>query len=371
MNLKILFIDDQPASVESVKAETERKMAQSETKVVGFEEAEKSIDSFGPDVVVLDILQETAGEGQAVGLEICNAVWNQKFCPLVLYTAFPGRIENEEIKKHPFVKIVQKGAGSDERVVGCIHEYLPHITAIDDVRKEIRGVMSLALKEVAPRVFAADARAEERRDTLIRSARRRVAAAMDEALLSGEPLLKCWEHYLCPAVGSDLLTGDIIRRAGGEAGDPTGYAIVLTPSCDLARKPKVDAMLVARCTSVERLLEDVNLKGCTNLRKIKDRVEPVLGQGHSHSCLPLPEYSGVFPSMVADFRKLVLVKIEGMTDGEYTYERIASVDSPFRELVAWAYLSNAARPGLPERDVGSWADEIVDALKQDEKAGGG
>lgn len=43
------------------------------------------------------------------------------------------------------------------------------------------------------------------------------------------------------------------------------------------------------------------------------------------------------------------------------FERIASVDSPFRELVTWSYLQVAGRPGLPDRDLDEWAEGIDEA----------
>jgi hypothetical protein len=65
--------------------------------------------------------------------------------------------------------------------------------------------------------------------------------------------------------------------------------------------------------------------------------------------------------MAADFQRLDLIPLNQIgNDGEYV--RVASVDHPFRGLVAWAYMANAGRPGLPERDLDSWADEVTDQL---------
>ena len=67
-----------------------------------------------------------------------------------------------------------------------------------------------------------------------------------------------------------------------------------------------------------------------------------------------------------------LARIGRDADGsDVDYVRVASVDSPFREMVAWAYMQVAARPGLPERNWDAWADEVfqaVSALRQGESA---
>jgi CheY-like chemotaxis protein len=370
VDVKILLVDDDPDSVKPLMDEIRRELKSATCKLVGFPAAIDEMESYDPHVVILDIMQGRIAAGDPVGLKTREYVWQTAFCPLVIYTAMVEQVQQDADSRHPFVKVVQKGSGSEQEVIACIQGFEVHIAALNEVANEIRRVMYRALQDVAPRIFDTEKESTKISDALTRAARRRVAAAMDEALTKGTPNLKSWEHYLCPPPSSHLLTGDIIRKIHGEDSDPSSYAVVLTPSCDLARQAKVTAVLVARCTYVQRLLKDLNLEECKNPTKVKDRVEPVLAQGQSHSCLPLPALPGVFPPMVADFRSLALVQLDGMTDGKDKYEPVASVDSPFRELVAWAYVSNAARPGLPERDVESWAGEIVGALKLPEKSGG-
>jgi hypothetical protein len=203
---------------------------------------------------------------------------------------------------------------------------------------------------------------------VVRSARRRVAAAMDDKLSVGGPNLRSWEHYLSPPITSEYpLTGDIIRRQNGNPEDPAEYAVVLTPSCDLVsgegRKPKVKRVLVARCKDVGRLLQELAPGDRDDEEERRKKLRIILTQGHGHSCLPLPALPGIFPQMAADFRALELIDFGKIVTGEGgEYERVASVDSPFRELVAWAYALCAARPGLPDRDYDAWVDEIVSAL---------
>ena len=69
--------------------------------------------------------------------------------------------------------------------------------------------------------------------------------------------------------------------------------------------------------------------------------------------------------MIADLRDLQLIDLSKIGVGTDTqYERVASLDNPLRELVAWAYMRSSARPGLPDRDFDSWVDEIVTLLDQ-------
>jgi hypothetical protein len=365
VKLRILIIDDQPDSVKPLQDEIKEKLPEADSRIVDFGAAQTTIAAFEPDIIVLDLLRETTEE--APGLDVWEFIWEKRFCPLVFYTAFPERLEQDDRSKHPFVRSEKKGGGSEERVIAHIHGFDIHVSALIAVGTEIRGVLNRMLKEVAHRAFSNVKEPSDVRDMLTRMARRRVAAAMDDRLSTGGPNLRSWEHYLCPPlVDRHLLTGDIIRKRDGDPTDPTQYAVVLTPSCDLVadghRKPKVERVLVALCTNVKRLLQDLNLDIHTNREKCKERLLPMLNQGYGTSCLPLPGLPGAFPAMAADFRNLELISLKEIGNDKEPFLRVASVDTPFRELVAWAYITNAARPGLPDRDFESWADEIIAAL---------
>jgi hypothetical protein len=365
MTMRILLIDDDPDSVAVVRDELTNELDCS-CKIVGFETVEDSLNDYDPHVVVLDVLQGTGAEGQPSGLDTSSYIWEKKFCPLVFYTAHAEYLQGEPHEGHPFWRVVKKGSDSEKEVLQRIQQFAPHISALEDAGREIRWTMNDALREIAPRIFEKILGEAELADTLVRSARRRVAAKMDDALSSGGANLTPWEFYLCPPVAKHLLTGDIIRRRLGSREDPTNYAVILTPSCDLAN-PKVPQVLVSRCKGPDRLLQDLGLK---DVQKWKDdhtkRLLNVLRQGYAQSCMPLPALPGEFPPMAADFRDLQLVDRAQIGDGGEEYARIASLDDPLRELVAWAYMLAAARPGLPERDFKAWAKEIIPATAGEE-----
>lgn len=70
--------------------------------------------------------------------------------------------------------------------------------------------------------------------------------------------------------------------------------------------------------------------------------------------------------MMANLRNLQLIPIENIgKPGEgKKFIRVASIDSPFREALSWAYLQVSGRPGLPERDLEAWSHEILEALQE-------
>lgn len=371
MALRILIVDDEPKSVQPLDAEL-RKLQNTETRIVGFDEFPKALEDFTPNVIVLDLARGSPAEKDFAGMNTFDGIWHRTFCPLVVYTAVPELLSAEERRNHPFIKLEPKGSGSEERVLDRIREFGPHLSALDEAGKVIARALNQALRDVAPRIFETEDDEGVRKEMLVRSARRRVAAAMDKELSSGGPNLRSWEHYLCPPTTREhLFTGDIIRKRTANPSDPSAYALVLTPSCDLVtngkRRAKVANVLVARCKDVQRLLEELAPGDRQDTQERNKKLRAILTRGHGQSCIPIPSLPHEFPPMAADFRVLELIELSQIIEEDKDYVRVASVDSPFRELVAWAYVSCAARPGLPDRDYDSWVEEVVTALKEPEK----
>ena len=271
-----------------------------------------------------------------------------------MYAADPDLLESE---KHEFVKKVKKGSGSEHEVLGSIRHFLPHIEVLQKTEDEIRQRLSEAMREVAPHAFETFSDSVERQDAVLRAGRRRVAAMMDEPPEGSK--LAAWECYLHPPVSEDMLLGDILMGKDGNITEPISFRVVLTPSCDLAHRPKVRNVLVAKCCPMDKALKGVGLAPNSHLITIRDRL---LSAGYAQSVIPLPPLPGMFPPMAADLRDLELIPVNGIGNDKQ-FQRKASLDSPFREMVAWAYMQTACRPGLPDRDLDTWAQEIRDAVQ--------
>jgi CTP synthase len=186
---------------------------------------------------------------------------------------------------------------------------------------------------------------------------------MDEVTATENRPLFSWEQYLVPAVGRSPLTGDLLRRHGIAWDDPSGYRLVVSPSCDLVLGRNESTVLVAKCGGAAALLKKVGLAGISDKEKVKSRV---LSPGFASGCLPLPAFPKQIPLLFALLKELEVVPYEQIGPDPAvgaTYKRVASIDSPFREQVAWAFLSTGARPGMPDRDLDAWASALVEAAK--------
>ena len=354
--LRILLIDDLEDSVTPAKERLEANFGEEcLCRIKPFKEAMDQIRSFRPHVVVLDWWNGDPQDQDDLGNTVLNRIWTQQFCPVVVYSALPP----DQIQfTHPFVHKVRKGAQSLEKIVQIIEKLRIHIDILRKGEESVWDAFATAMKTVAP--IAVQLPQEESKGIIARAGRRRVAALMDEPLPS-DRALACWEQYLWPPVDKELLLGDILRVVDGNADDPNGFRLVLTPSCDMVgawanENPKAKDILVAKCCSPLNGLDAIGLAPQTKQRKLKERLEnhPLASQGFFQSVLLLPPLQGHIPSMMANLRALELIPVTHINE----YCRVASLDSPFRESVAWAYLQCAGRPGLPDRNLQPWFDDM-------------
>lgn len=362
--MKVLFVDDDRDSIESVEEELDG-IKDIRHKWTSFSEVESRIEAFRPDVIILDLFIGGPQEEQAAGRDTLSIVWHDHFCPVVVYSADPSIIDDNDLyREHPFIKTIKKGSGSEERAVAAIRGFRPVVDRLRSVQEEARKEFSIALRDVARYVSSED----DAVAVIDRAARRRLAALLDDAATAGRQL-DAWEQYVFPPVSNDdIQLGDILRLKDGDQ-EPQSYRVVLTPSCDLVRSSgrsaKVEDVLVARCFPVAEVPSMIGLANELSEAVNKTQFREILSVGYGRSIIIFPALGELIPSMAANLKDLQLIPIEEIganNENDTKYEVVASVDSPFRETVAWAYIQTAARPGLPDRDIESWQREIRSSL---------
>jgi CTP synthase len=366
--IRILLVEDEEGPADVLRKTIGENWTNVDIQVE--QDFERALSLLGPhafDAIILDLFLGNPAQNVKSGQKVWEQVWKAKLVPIIIHTAGECDLEPEIPTNNPFFKCVTKRGGSDLEVTQYLKSIKPHILALRQVETEFSMVIHSVIEQVSPLIWQAETNDRLRPELLVRTARRRLAAMMDMKTLStGEPMLN-WEQYIYPPIDESLLTGDILRIKSGKSDDPMAYRLVLTPSCDLVirnGKCKVEKVLVAKCKSKDEYLRvaaaQVNVKLKDLDKKIlKSRVtEPQLG-----GYVLLPAYKSILPSMAVHLRDLELIPVTeiGLTEkGEAGFTRIASIDSPFREQIAWAHLQIAGRPGVPERDIDKWTQEILE-----------
>lgn len=375
--MKALFVDENTQQTLGAKKTLERNAW--ECVQCSFSEAIETFRLHAPDLLILDLMNggnSDDPEGSA-GNEIFNSLLGETFCPIIVYSANPPLLQDCE-GPSPLMERVKKGRGAPKRIEEAATRLIPAISAVAAVRKGINAALDSSLRQFLPTYFRKGAPVSVTGDarTYAYLARRRVAALLDDMAADGEKL-QAWEQYLYPAFGHYPLLGDLIRSDASDAVNPASYRLVLTPSCDMdasgERKPKVSRILVAKCETVAGVItEGLREPASKNkAEKAERQLSIALTEGLGESAIPLPGIPGVFPDMCANLKALELLdystdgsSISGRSGGRAVpYCRIASVDSPFREQVAWNYQRIACRPGMPDRYIARWAETVAKQLQ--------
>ena len=376
-SLRVLIVDDDKPILETLREFLEEN-GNWKLRGQGFRDLEPTLMSFRPDLLVLDLVEGSIGKDSALGNQSFAKISERWFCPVVVYTAHMGREDFD----HPLVRKVVKGAGSEDRVLEHLEELSPYAeiirTAHEDFDVRVREALRDSMKALHDQIAGTELHGDD--PVLSRAVRRLVAARVDD---SESGRLHAWERFVVPPLGEHLLTADLLRKHDSDWTEINSFRLVLTPSCDLiSRKGKparANKILVARCEWPTGL-GSVPLEAGKSLgRKAREKLVSMLQEGLAGQHLPIPEFRGHVPLMAANFKRLELLDWtqvprdlgaapeEAQTVEEEAqkvrYVRVASTDSPFREMVTWAYLQIAGRPGLPSLDVEEIVSEISTRLE--------
>jgi len=356
--LCILVVEDEASAANPVKAVLEETLG---AKVViaadfkaGLDElvSNKSVDALVLDLYAGNIHEPMFLEGEA----IWNHIWSDRFVPIAIHTAAPAfELDPPVPPDNPFIRAFTKGPTSHGELARFLTDLAPFLHEIRKVSSSIDRATSRALRDSSTAIWRATAGNEQARLQLIAAtARRRVAALFDEGM-SGRPVDSS-EQYVYPPIAESLMTGDILRGLSGSPDDPTAYRLVLSPSCDLQMRDGecgLADVLVSNCVSFEEFVKTAPTTRQLNLNKLRERLPSLLTQPHVDGYIVLPAFGNILPCMAADLRRLELIshgEISPSGNGDRKWSRVASIDSPFRELLVWAYLLVAGRPGVPDRD---------------------
>jgi len=331
-----------------------------------------------PDILILDLYQGPPEEGKLAGNTIWEYIWDELFVPIIVYTGGAPDLKPEMPQDHPFISCIRKGPGSYKKVFSKIKSFQPCLNAIKEVSTEIDKTTQVVLKDLSPLIWGSEAKESTKHKLLFRSARRRLGARMDlDTILGGEPLLS-WEQYIVPPLEDDLLMGDIVKIRKMDRNNPAAYRLVLSPSCDLVRREgsaNLEHVLVAKCSKITDYTKACSLDSSTGSNKLKKALTKNLRNPQTGGIIALPGLPSLLPPLAACLRDLELIKISHIARSEkerkesssYEYDRVASVDSPFREQISWGFLQITCRPGLPERDFSSLFKEIQGILSKEKK----
>ncbi len=361
--MNFLIVDDQEIAVKGIKYKLEKQ--NHKCKICNFKDFKNSQIELTPDIIILDWKDDI--DQSFEGEFIFNKLTSQGFVPTIIYSALADSISIPyEISSNPFVEIITKGDG-DAALFDCINKWIPYIETVKTFKEQINSSFMESLKALGTFMNLGD---KPEGSIMKYMLNKRANQFFDIDNVGDNP--PAWIEYLYPPMKKHLLVADILRKISEETdldkvGQAEEYAIILTPSCDMANG-KTNKILIAQCTkksdfSQTKLGKD-QITDKNGKNKI-DRVAKELNTGYNSSKVALPELPYVIPYCTVNLKLLnqvlsseIALSKEEIHDN-HKYYRVASVNSPFREQIVWAHMINSCRPGMPNRDMETWATGIL------------
>jgi len=348
--MKVLLIDDDRNSVEPLC---------DELKTNGYEicyydfptDIVELVERLLPDAIVLDLKagKDAGGENldNSTGIGMKEQIWEKRFIPLLVYSAFA---DNCNDAGHPFVGYIKKGMNSEQNATLWLNERKVAIQELSNLKVEISFIMNQVMKLVVE-YFGSFSVDDSNIAMMKFLSMRRVAAFIDQ--YKTEPAMPAVSIYITPPICDHPRLADIIKNRETES-----IHLVLTPSCDLGssgQSPKVDKVIVADCEEIDReVFERLSLS--TKPEKLRKR----LNDWSIDEYVALPSLGTKFKCLAANLKKVSQINIIEVCPGEQRkYDIIASIDSPYREKIAWSFIQQVGRPGVPNIDFDKMIDEII------------
>lgn len=365
--MRVLMIEDNISTIQGlIDAISDRGW---EHKIASFQNAEESIYSFDPDVVVMDWMFDE--EDAEKGKPILEHIVSNEFRPVIVFSAHNlTTVLEDTLKEYKLIDFTRKG-DDDSKLAEKIDKWFGAALALSQMRHSMNDALIESAKALDSfqkmEVFPSP-------EIVSFMLSRRTIQYFEQAEVGDQP--PTWIQYVYPPIMNNLLVADIIRVYSEDTdqslpGAPFEYSVVLTPSCDMvnhdAERFKV---LVGHCCDKSRFT-DQSLKSSENFDtgKGKDKVDRVVKElqyGYNKAFVALPQLPNVLPYMTLNLKDLDFVPLteiaqtfESFDKAKQHYYRVASVASPFREQIVWAHMINSCRPGMPIRDTISWAKGIL------------
>jgi hypothetical protein len=304
-----------------------------------FDDVEKKLTTYIVDLIILDLSNGIDRDTDS-GKTIINRIYNHSFLPIIIFSGFSDDFDNP-FKNNYFIKTVQKGKNGIAELKKAIKEFMPFVEKQILVSSEMNTDISEIYRKTYQKLIANKklANANEKSEIFIRLMKRRLAASIDES--SNDNKINAWEIYLYPCLENGYFTGDILRKKRASKDEPSSYRIILSPSCDLQKH--IQNVKVACFKSVSDSFKKSDLQ----INRLRDT--------SPNKFMFFHKFEGEFPHMICDFKALEIVKY---SDLNKKFERVVSIDSPFRESIVWADITINGRPGLPDRNCEDWLASI-------------
>jgi hypothetical protein len=347
--MNILLVDDDDTMYQKVSKSYKRDSDVNILPCSDFQEINKYQTLYKLDLIILDlnngnpVLNDTEA-----GDNILKNIYSHYFLPVIIFSAWADDYDNP-YKDNYFVRKIKKGQGELRELKKVIKEYRDFIGKQNAITNKIDAHISEIYRATYNNMVKNDRskKLASKAEIFIHLIQRRLAASFDSSIEYDS--IKPWEIYLYPPLGDQLLTGDILKKKRTNNKTPSSYKVILSPSCDLQsgnNRKHIENVIVANFVPINKAVP-----------KKTDVSRKLLTTSSPERYIIFYELINIIPHMACDLKSIETIKFDSIGKGK-DYEKILSIDSPFRESLVWSFLQINGRPGLPDRDVDIWINDI-------------
>jgi len=367
MKLKVLIVEDEDAVGNLLEEAIDKRLRELTHNPViqrckSIPKSENALEEFRPHVVTLDLKDEST-QDMAAGKPAWDFIRDRHFCPVVFFSAnalpdgFPDGTD-------PFAQYLNKNEKDAAAVAATIESFIPHVIGMETIRADVEARYAKSLQKVSKLIWKAETEPAARTQALVRVTRRRLAATLEQPLAE-ETNIKAWEQFIYPPTDENhLCTGDVVFQRGTDCTKANSFRVILTPPCDLVPgQNPIAEVLLGKCIPVVDA-EVFRRAGISANPTPTAKLAEKLAKDEVAGLKLIPKLSDLWPTMVLDFKALELVPRSAIAlspeaaNATFSFERIASMDSPFREALSWRFMQTAGRPGTPDADRDALEAEI-------------
>ncbi|GHV37633.1 hypothetical protein AGMMS49546_06040 [Spirochaetia bacterium] len=314
-----------------------------------FQEISKKQTLYKLDLIILDLNNgNPALNDTEAGDKILKNIYSHYFLPIIIFSAWADDYDNP-YKDNYFVRNIKKGQGELRELKKVIKEYRDFIGKQNSITDKINLHISEIYRETYNNMVQNNRsrKLTSKAEVFTHLIQRRLAASFDSNIESDS--IKPWEIYLYPPLGNQLLAGDILKKKKANKEMPSSYKVILSPSCDLQSdvgRKHIENVIVANFVPINEAVP-----------KKTDISRKLLTTSSPERYIVFYELINIIPHMACDLKSIEIIKFDSIGKGK-DFERVLSIDSPFRESLIWSFLQVNGRPGLPDRDIDIWINDI-------------
>jgi CheY-like chemotaxis protein len=363
MNIKILFVDDDPKLrtdlVKIFNGHTIGKHTLVASEVDDFEKSVQVIIDNDYDIIILDLYKGEPKEGgEKSGLGVLKQIQSNLFAPVIFFSGLTKDL-----------------AGLESEVVGVVnkgHEGVDKLNA--EIERMVNSNIALIkiklyqhVKESLRKYFWDTVHADKKAFEPIKNdislgylLLRRIANSLSKENIKnllGDDKIKSnkahpMEFYIYPSGEGEYEAGEILKKDGH-------YFAILTPTCDFVedkdakRDRRVGWVLLAVATPLTETEYYKDYKKNSN-EKNKERLARVIETRKGDQFFFLPG-TPFMENLLLDFQVKQMVPYAELSK----FTKVAKLDSPFAQSMISSFIRFYNRIGSPDID----SDYVISSLK--------